>query len=576
MKKAVFNLTILATTSFLPLLTVVACASNNQDISNNQPKTEYEISFKQGPFALGNSDQSTKDVDQIELANLIIKNNQQIFNQNHVPANFDWAHNLSLSEIIKNPKQGSINFDLKLTNADHKGKIIEANISITGFKIEANQEQIISYISFKNESGLYTINNQSNQSVNTLDETKIKQLIIDNQDLIFTITGNNFDLEANLEIKIVDRDAIQGQIRIEVKVNNADSAKQSLEAPIILQGFLEEADPTSDLDKAWKQVISIIEQNQSRYLGTIPSLFNVSELPTLLAKQNFGFTTQISDSDSKTANNDADGIKTVKITIKRNNEEKTDSYQIKGFLNTVQYGTELSDEKLKPSNYFNSDPNLADASKSLREITLKTTKPETDITKIKTTDDLLKIINVEPDSTNLLNSGGFNDPFHSLLKKSLATDVELAFQDIKQLEVNGILVEALEAKVQLSSKTGNKKSGFYKLKVVGFKDSDQKLQTIDNLKKLALNYATIDSPLKVEQSGYATQLASAINTKELLIEQFDQNYGSYNGINVEIIDLIANTADDQKGALKVKFRFNWKDTNLEIEQNLWVYGFKIS
>ena len=575
MKKAVFNLTILATTSFLPLLTVVACASNNQDSSNNQPKTEYEISFKQGPFALGNSDQSTKDVDQIELANLIIKNNQQIFNQNHVPANFDWAHNLSLSEIIKNPKQGSINFDLKLTNADHKGKIIEGNISITGFKIEANQEQIISYISFKNESGLYTISNQSNQSVTTLDETKIKQLIIDNQDLIFTITGSNFDLQANLEIKIVERDAIQGQIRIEVKVNNADSAKQSLEAPIILQGFLEEADSTSDLDKAWNKAISVIEQNQSRYLGTIPSLFKIEELPKLLAKQNFGFTTQISDSDSKTANNDADGIKTVKITIKRNNEEKTGSYQIKGFLNTVQFATEQSDPT-KPSNYFNSDPNLADSSKPLREITLKTTKPESDVTKIKTTDDLLKIINVEPDSINGLNSGDFNDPFNSLLKKSLDADVELAFQDIKQLEVNGILVEGLEAKVQLSSKTGNKKSGFYKLKVVGFKDSEQKLQTIDNLKKLALNYVTISSPLKVEQSGYATQLASAINTKELLIEQFDQNYGSYNGINVEIIDLIANTANDQKGALKVKFRFNWKDTNLEIEQNLWVYGFKIS
>ena len=575
MKKSIFNLTILATTAFLPLLTVAACASNNQDSSNNQPKTEYEISFKQGPFALGNSDQATKDVDQIELANLIIKNNQQIFNQNHVPANFDWAHNLSLSEIIKNPKQGAINFNLKLTNADHKGKIIEANISITGFKIEANQEQIISYISFKNESGLYTINNQSNQSVSTLDETQIKQLIIENKDLIFTITGNNFDLEANLEIKIVARDAIQGQISIEVKVNNADSAKQSLEAPIILQGFLEEADQTSDLDKAWNQAISVIEQNQSRYSGTIPSLFNVSELPKLLAKQNFGFTSQISDSDSKTANNDADGIKTVKITIKRNNEEKTDSYQIKGFLNTVQFATEQSDPT-KPSNYFNSDPNLADSSKPLREITLKTTKPETDVTKIKTAEELLKIINVEPDSINGLNSGGFNDPFNSLLKKSLATDVELAFQDIKQLEVNGISVEALEAKVQLSSKTGNKKSGFYKLKVVGFKDSEQKLQTIDNLKKLALNYVTIDSPLKVEQSGYATQLASAINTKELLIEQFDQNYGSYNGINVEIIDLIANTADDQKGALKVKFRFNWKDTNLEIEQNLWIYGFKIS
>ena len=575
MKKSIFNLTILATTAFLPLLTVAACASNNQDSSNNQPKTEYEISFKQGPFALGNSDQATKDVDQIELANLIIKNNQQIFNQNHVPANFDWAHNLSLSEIIKNPKQGAINFNLKLTNADHKGKIIEENISITGFKIEANQEQIISYISFKNESGLYTINNQSNQSVTTLDETQIKQLIIENKDLIFTITGNNFDLEVNLEIKIVARDAIQGQISIEVKVNNADSAKQSLEAPIILQGFLEEADQTSDLDKAWNQAISVIEQNQSHYSGTIPSLFKIEELPKLLAKQNFGFTTQISDSDSKTANNDADGIKTVKITIKRNNEEKTDSYQIKGFLNTVEFATEQSDPT-KPSNYFNSDSNLVDSSKSLREITVKTTKPETDITKIKTTEELLKIINVEPDSINGLNSGGFNDPFNSLLKKSLATDVELAFQDIKQLEVNGISVEALEAKVQLSSKTGNKKSGFYKLKVVGFKDSEQKLQTIDNLKKLALNYVTIDSPLKVEQSGYATQLASAINTKELLIEQFDQNYGSYNGINVEIIDLIANTADDQKGALKVKFRFNWKDTNLEIEQNLWIYGFKIS
>ena len=45
MKKSIFNLTFLATTAFLPLLTVVACASNNQDSSINQPKTEYEISF---------------------------------------------------------------------------------------------------------------------------------------------------------------------------------------------------------------------------------------------------------------------------------------------------------------------------------------------------------------------------------------------------------------------------------------------------------------------------------------------------------------------------------------------------
>lgn len=574
MKKSIFNLTFLATTAFLPLLTVAACASTNQDSSNNQTKAEYEISFKQGPFALGQADQSTKDIDQVELANLIIKNNQQIFNQNHVPTNFDWAHNLSLSNIVKDPQQGLIKLDLKLTNADHKGKIIETNISITGFKIEANQEQIISYISFKNESGLYTISNQSNQSVTTLDETKIKQLIIDHQDLIFTMTDQNFDLQANLEIKILERDAIQGQIRIEVKVNNADSAKQSLEVPIILQGFLEEADSKTDLDKAWEQAISIIEQNKSLYSGTIPSLFKVEEVPKLLAKQNFGFTTEIIESDNKTANNDTDGIKTVKITIKRKDEEKTDSYQIEGFLNTVQFATEQSDST-KPSNYFNSDSNLADSSKALREITLKTTKPETDVTKIQTAEELLKIINVEPEA-NPLNSGGFNDPFNSLLKKSLDADVELAFQDIKQLEVNGILVEGLEAKVQLSSKTGNKKSGFYKLKVVGFKDSEQKFKTINNLKKLALNYVTVDSPLKVEQSGYSSQLASAINTKELLIEQFDQNYGSYNGINVEIIDLIANTADDQKGTLKVKFRFNWKDTNLEIEQNLWIYGFKIS
>ena len=574
MKKSIFNLTFLATTAFLPLLTVAACAATNQDSSNNQTKTEYEISFKQGPFALGQADQSTKDVDQVELANLIIKNNQQIFSQNHVPANFDWAHNLSLLNIVKEPKQGLIKLNLKLTNADHQGKIIETNISITGFKIEANEAPIISYISFKNESSLYTISNQTNQSVTTLDEAKIKKLIIEHQDLIFTMSDPNFDLQANLEIKILERDLIQGQINIEVKVNKADSANQALVAPIILQGFLEEADKTTDLDKAWNQAISIIEQNQSLYSGTIPSLFKVEELPKLLAKQNFGFTTEISQADSKTANNDADGIKIVNLKIKRNNEEKTGSYQIKGFLNTVQFATEQSDST-KPSNYFNSDSNLADPSKSLREITLKTTKPETDVTKIKTTEELLKIINVEPE-TNRLNSGGFNDPFHSLLKKSLDTDVKLVFQDIKQLEVNGILVEGLEAKVQLSSKTGNKKSGFYKLKVVGFNDFEQKFKTINNLKKLALNYVAIGSPLKVEQSGYSSQLASAINTKELLIEQFDQNYNFYHGINVEIIDLIANTADDQKGALKAKFRFNWKDTNLEIEQNLWIYGFKIS
>ena len=53
-------------------------------------------------------------------------------------------------------------------------------------------------------------------------------------------------------------------------------------------------------------------------------------------------------------------------------------------------------------------------------------------------------------------------------------------------------------------------------------------------------------------------------------------YTEYNDMNVEVMDVIDNSADNTKGSLKVRFRFNWKDTNLEIEQNLYIYGFKLS
>lgn len=578
MKKSIFKLTMLSTVATLPLLTVAACSSSNEDSSVDKDEIKYEINLKQGPFNLGDKNQSVKDLDETKLATLIVKNHEKLFDENNVPTNFDWSHNLSLSEIIKEPKLGQIKLNLKLTNADNNNKTISANIIITGFKEEADQENIISYITFKNESGLYTIPNQSTVQVSTLDEAKIKDLIIQNKDSIFNITAtNNFDLSANLTVAIIEKDSTQGEIRLEVKIAKADSAGSSLTAQITLQGFLEEQDQTSDLDKAWKQATEFIEQNRSLYSGTIPALFTTDKIPTLLAKQNFGFKTEITASTNKTGDDDLNGIKTVNIKIKRNNnEEKIEAYQIKGFLTTQEYATEQSDESLKPTKYFNSDPNSIDPSKESREITVKTTKPDADISKIKTGEELMKIINLEPTSKDSSNLGGFANPFNSLLKTALATNVKLVFEDIKQLEVNGILVQGLEARVQLSNETSNKKTGFYKVKVVGFNQSQEKLQTIENLKKLALNYVTIGSPLNVDSTGYSTKQASTINTKELLIQEFNSDYLEYNGMNIEVMNVIGNSADDAKGSLKVRFRFNWKDTNLEIEQNLYIYGFKLS
>ena len=139
---------------------------------------------------------------------------------------------------MKEPKLGQIKLNLQLTNADNNNKTISGNIVITGFKEEADQENIISYITFKNESGLYTIPNQSTVQVSTLDETKIKDLIIQNKDSIFNITVNaNFDLSANLTVTIIAKDPTQGEIRLEVKIAKADSAGNSLIAPITLQGL---------------------------------------------------------------------------------------------------------------------------------------------------------------------------------------------------------------------------------------------------------------------------------------------------------------------------------------------------
>lgn len=578
MKKSIFKLTMLSTVTILPLLTVAACSSSNEDSSVDKDEIKYEINLKQGPFNLGDKNQSVKEMDETKLATLIVKNHEKLFEENNVPTNFDWSHNLSLSEIMKEPKLGQIKLNLKLTNADNNNKTISANIIITGFKEEADQENIISYITFKNESGLYTIPNQSTVQVSTLDETKIKDLIIQNKDSIFNITAAaNFDLSANLTVTIIEKDPTQGEIRLEVKIAKADSAGSSLTAPITLQGFLEEQDQTSDLDKAWKQATEFIEQNRSLYSGTIPALFTTDKIPTLLAKQNFGFKTEITASTNKTGDDDLNGIKTVNIKIKRNNnEEKIEAYQMKGFLTTQEYATEQSDESLKPTKYFNSDPNSTDPSKESREITVKTTKPDADISEIKTGEELMKIINLAPTSKDSSNLGGFANPFNSLLKTALATNVKLVFEDIKQLEVNGILVQGLEARVQLSNETSNKKTGFYKVKVVGFNQSQEKLQTIENLKKLALNYVTIGSPLNVDSTGYSIKQASTINTKELLIQEFNSDYLEYNGMNIEVMNVIGNSADDAKGSLKVRFRFNWKDTNLEIEQNLYIYGFKLS
>ena len=578
MKKSIFKLTMLSTVAILPLLTAVACSSSNADSSVDKDKTKYEINLKQGPFNLGDKNQSVKDLDETKLATLIVKNHEKLFEENNVPSNFDWSQNLSLSDLIKKPKLGQINLNLKLTNADNNNKTISANIFITGFKEEADQENIISYITFKNESGLYTIPNQSTVQVSTLDEIKIKDLIIQNKDSIFNITAaDNFDLSANLTVTIIAKDATQGEIRLEVQVANADSAGNPLTAQITLQGFLEEQDQTPDLDKAWKQATEFIEENKSLYSGTIPSLFNVDKVPTLLAKQNFGFKTEISTPTSGTENDDMSGVKRVNIKIKRSsNEEKIESYEIREFLTAQEYATEQSNESLKPENYFNSDSNSTDPSKESREITVKTTKPDANISEIKTGEELMKIINLAPSSKDNSNLGGFTNPFNSLLKTTLASNVKLVFEDIKQLKVNGILVEGLEARVQLSNEANSIKSGFYTVKVVGFDQSQEKLQTIENLKKLALNYVTIGSPLNVDSTGYSTKQASTVNTKELLIQEFNKDYLEYNGINVEIKDIFPNSVDNSKGSLKARFRFNWKNTNFEIEQNLIIYGFKLN
>ena len=89
MKKSIFKLTMLSTVTILPLLTVAACSSSNEDSSVDKDEIKYEINLKQGPFNLGDKNQSVKEMDETKLATLIVKNHEKLFEENNVPTNFD-------------------------------------------------------------------------------------------------------------------------------------------------------------------------------------------------------------------------------------------------------------------------------------------------------------------------------------------------------------------------------------------------------------------------------------------------------------------------------------------------------
>ena len=355
-----------------------------------------------------------------------------------------------------------------------------------------------------------------------------------------------------------------------------------------ISGF--EAPKNLDLENAKEKLIYFLNELKYDFARKKASTYATSTTENQLqnfealgVKNLFGFKVKITLDTSKNNSgyNDETGQLFLKINLKRDaNEESTFNYILGGFLTNAQEKAEKDDENFKAETIFNDSFSYVNPTNVVK---VKTKKADVNLATIKSEEELLKIISINPENGN--ENGKDDEETSSILKKELPDGYELKFIDgsIKQVKYWSGPINEIEAGIQIVNKTNNQSSGIYKLLVRGFKKIEE---NESNLNQWVKAFEDVGNPIKASENQYNEKLASTIQTAEQLEEVLYTN-DDVNNIDNEIKEnnvkfvldetFQPSDQDDKKGSLKARFTFSWKNQpNVKVTKEITIYGFKLS
>lgn len=334
-----------------------------------------------------------------------------------------------------------------------------------------------------------------------------------------------------------------------------EASKEPTEFQVNISGFV------NILGKAKANAIQLI--NQSKFIGVFSesnnkkpkaSEYNVSQLKTLPPEQNFGFKTIITDNNK---NNDNDGTKSIKITVEKNAKNKeTFDLLIDGFLTDKQY---LNETTIPSRSVVDSNNDGA--------ILTNTKNPNAIIDESLSEQKINELVDLKKTIFKKSNKDSTSTP--------TIDDFKIKFQTIEAWKIGGLSV-GIKAQfyVQLTNQTYDWHSQTYDLYIKGFNEVEAISQS--SLIKWSKVSTVMNAVIKTKNV-----FASSIKNKSDLDKLISDNFKTFKTLNnkdiqVELIDVLANTANDYNGSIKAIFRFKWKDNpEFSSVQITTVYGFSV-
>ena len=449
----------------------------------------------------------------------------------------------------------------------------------TDMTINENIDRILDkfnfFINLSETKNLKSENDSTNNN-------KVIKLKTDEVELKLTSKTDNLRVFQNIDQSGTDLGFPKVQVVIKLD-NNAQSTQQILEKQI---------------NRAFKTVNEFMNDQSYVYADKKPSEFQIgtgsgqNPLNLLDPRQNYGYVTKYDSSDQQ--DDDNNGTKTIKTTLTRGAQQKEFKVTLKGFLTNAQTTTRtINDADLDVKEYLNLKTETTGSTHYYSHLKLKdgVNIKATEISDHLNGEKLKEIIEVETPDTSTTTT-----PFKSLLKKSLATNVELRLANIRQNFNSGINTPEILADVQLVKKENDKlkTSAKVELVVTGFEINDDFL-TETLLDQIGTAFSTYDSPVKKITTSnpannadyYNSKKATEIKTLDDLITQLDVNFvdkvyeyqhPSLNNqaITIKLLTLIDGSQNDQNGSLKVRIELSFKDKSDKkpIEKEITLFGFK--
>ena len=118
--------------------------SNNPNASTGKELTftgykqgfPYTITFNDttNSYPFGNPNLLASAITDEQIKQIVINNNNKIFNYGKIPDNFDWNQNIQISNVVKNDDSRSVSFELTLNNSNESNGKINKNITFNDFK----------------------------------------------------------------------------------------------------------------------------------------------------------------------------------------------------------------------------------------------------------------------------------------------------------------------------------------------------------------------------------------------------------------------------------------------------------